>query len=259
MADDAAAPDGELTTSRADSAGTTDRKASGSVEPESTATDVPETGKPEPAAATEAATATKADAATEADDAEVEDADSDAAEADAADAATDAEESAPARAPMSHVKIALIAGLVAVVALAGLTGWLGFQAYQAKQTQDLRSLYLQVGRQGALNLTTIGYENAEADVQRILDSATGTFYDDFQRRAEPFVEVVKQAQSTSEGTIAEAGLESFSDNEAQVLVAVTVRTSNAGAPDQAPRAWRMRISVEKVGDEAKVSNVEFVP
>ena len=247
MADDAAAPDGELTTSRADSAKTTDKEASGAVEPESTAADVPETGKPEPAAATEAATATKPGAAAEA-----------GAPAEAANA-DEAEESAPARTPMSHVKIALIAGLVAVVALAGLTGWLGFQAYQAQQTQDLRSLYLQVGRQGALNLTTIGYENAEADVQRILDSATGTFYDDFQRRAEPFVEVVKQAQSTSEGTIAEAGLESFSDNEAQVLVAVTVRTSNAGAPDQAPRAWRMRISVEKVGDEAKVSNVEFVP
>ena len=257
MADDAAAPDGELTTSRADSAKTTDKEASGAVEPESTAADVPETGKPEPAAATEAATATKADAATEADDAKADDAES-GAPAEAANA-DEAEESAPARTPMSHVKIALIAGLVAVVALAGLTGWLGFQAYQAQQTQDLRSLYLQVGRQGALNLTTIGYENAEADVQRILDSATGTFYDDFQRRAEPFVEVVKQAQSTSEGTIAEAGLESFSDNEAQVLVAVTVRTSNAGAPDQAPRAWRMRISVEKVGDEAKVSNVEFVP
>ncbi|BBX53641.1 hypothetical protein GCM10009645_40380 [Mycolicibacterium poriferae] len=257
MADDAAAPDGELTTSRADSAKTTDKEASGAVEPESTAADVPETGKPEPAAATEAATATKADAATEADDAKADDAEA-GAPAEAANA-DEAEESAPARTPMSHVKIALIAGLVAVVALAGLTGWLGFQAYQAKQTQDLRSLYLQVGRQGALNLTTIGYENAEADVQRILDSATGTFYDDFQRRAEPFVEVVKQAQSTSEGTIAEAGLESFSDDEAQVLVAVTVRTSNAGAPDQAPRAWRMRISVEKVGDEAKVSNVEFVP
>jgi Mce-associated membrane protein len=43
------------------------------------------------------------------------------------------------------------------------------------------------------------------------------------------------------------------------LVAVTVKTSNAGAPDQQPRSWRMRISVQKVGDEAKVSNVEFVP
>ena len=61
--------------------------------------------------------------------------------------------------------------------------------------------------------------------------------------------------------IAEAGLEpqSITANGAQVLVAVTVKTSNAGAPDQAPRAWRMRITVQKVGDEAKVANVEFVP
>jgi Mce-associated membrane protein len=39
-----------------------------------------------------------------------------------------------------------------------------------------------------------------------------------------------------------------------------VKTSNAGAPEQGPRAWRMRITVEKTGDnEAKVANVEFVP
>jgi Mce-associated membrane protein len=38
-----------------------------------------------------------------------------------------------------------------------------------------------------------------------------------------------------------------------------VNTTNAGAPEQQPRSWRMRISVEKVGDDAKVSNVVFVP
>src|SRR5262249_4401902 len=119
--------------------------------------------------------------------------------------------------------------------------------------------FLQVGRQGALNLTTIDWQHADGDVQRILDSATGTFYDDFQKRAQPFVEVVKQAQSKSVGTIAEAGLEPESKNDAQVLVAVTVRPSNAGAPEQATSGWRMRIVVEKVGDEAKVSSVEFVP
>ena len=52
--------------------------------------------------------------------------------------------------------------------------------------------------------------------------------------------------------------ESVSDNEAQVLVAVTVKTSNAGAAEQEPRAWRMKITVQKVGDEAKVANVRFV-
>ena len=182
---------------------------------------------------------------------------------DATEAADEAseEEAAPTKPPMSHVRLAMIAGLVLVVALAGLTGWLGFRAYQSHQSDEQQKLFLSVGRQGALNLTTIDWQHADADVQRILDSATGTFYDDFQKRAQPFVEVVKQAQSKSVGTVAEAGLEpqSITANGAQVLVAVTVKTSNAGAPEQGPRAWRMRITVQKVGDEAKVANVEFVP
>ncbi|KUI06690.1 Mce protein [Mycolicibacterium acapulense] len=179
---------------------------------------------------------------------------------DAADAAEDEAEPAPPKAPMSHVRLATIVGLVVVVALAALAGWLGYRAYESRQAEDLRNLFLQVGRQGALNLTTISHEHAEQDVQRVLDSSTGTFYDDFQARAQPFIEVVKQAQSKSEGEVAEAGIESLNDNEAKVLVAVTVNTTNAGAPEQAPRSWRMRISVQKTGeDEAKISNVEFVP
>ncbi|OBG92511.1 Mce protein [Mycobacterium sp. E136] len=177
-----------------------------------------------------------------------------------ADEADDPDEATPVKPRMSHVRLATIVGLVVVVALAALTGWLGYRAYESRQADDLRNLFLQVGRQGALNLTTISHEHAEQDVQRVLDSSTGTFYDDFQARAQPFIEVVKQAQSKSEGTISEAGIESLNDDEAKVLVAVTVNTTNAGAPEQAPRSWRMRISVQKTGeDEAKISNVEFVP
>jgi Mce-associated membrane protein len=161
---------------------------------------------------------------------------------------------------ISHLKLATIAGLVVVLALAGLVGWLGFRAYESQKLEAQRELFLQVGRQGAINLTTIDWEHAEADVQRIVDSATGTFYDDFQQRAGPFIEVVKQAQSKSVGMVTEAGLETESDTEARVLVAVTVQTSNAGATEQQPRLWRMRVTVQDVGDDqVKVSNVEFVP
>lgn len=235
MADDAAAPDGELSKS------TATEETSSATEPESAGSETSETVL---AAETEKAT----DGDTDGDE------DSADYDEEAAD-----EEAAPAKPRMSHLRLATIVGLVLVVALAALTGWLGFRTYQSHQADEQRKLFLQVGRQGALNLTTIDWQQADANVQRILDSATGTFYDDFQKRSQPFVEVVKQAQSKSVGTIAEAGLESESDNGAQVLVAVTVKTSNAGAPEQAPRAWRMRISVQKVGDEAKVSNVEFVP
>ena len=229
MADDAAAPGGELKESTSEAEGTEAEADSAAAEPESTATEV-----------------------------EASDAESTETEAETDEETADEK---PAKPPMSHVRLATIAGLVLVLALGGLTGWLGFRAYESRKAEEQRNLYLQVGRQGALNLTTIDHQHADADVQRILDSATGTFYDDFQRRAQPFVDVVKQAQSKSVGTISEAGLESESESgdEAQVLVAVTVKTSNAGAPEQEPRAWRMRISVQKVGDEAKVANVEFVP
>jgi Mce-associated membrane protein len=175
-----------------------------------------------------------------------------AVEADSSDAP------AAAKRRMSHVRLATIIGLVVVVALAGLCGWLGFRAYESRQTANQRNLFLQVGRQGALNLTTIDFEHVDQDVQRVLDSSTGTFYDDFDARAQPFKEVVKQAKSKSAGTIAEAGVQSMSNDGADVLVAVTVKTSNAGAAEQEPRAWRMLISVQKVGDQAKVSNVRFV-
>jgi Mce-associated membrane protein len=159
---------------------------------------------------------------------------------------------------MSHVRLATILGLVAVVALAALCGWLGFRTYESRKEADERNLFLQVGRQAALNLTTIDFEHADEDVQRVLDSSTGTFYDDFQARAQPFKEVVKQAKSKSVGAIAEAGVESITQDGAEVLVAVTVKTSNAGAAEQEPRAWRMRITVQKVDDGAKVANVRFV-
>lgn len=158
----------------------------------------------------------------------------------------------------SPVRKALLAGLALVVVLAAVTGWFGYQAYRSDQDTRERNLFLEVGRQAAQNLTTIDWERADADVQRVLDVATGTFYDDFQKRAEPFLQVVKEAKSKSVGTLGEAGLESVSGDTAEVLVAVTVKSSNAGAPEQPPRAWRMRLTVQRVDDGAKVSQVEFV-
>jgi Mce-associated membrane protein len=159
---------------------------------------------------------------------------------------------------MSPVRLALAVGAVAVVASTSVAGWLGYREHQARQAQQQNELLIRVGRQGALNLTTIDYQHAVSDIQRILDSATGSFYDDFAKRSKPFVEVVKKAQSKSVGTVTEAGLESQSGDEALVMVAVSVVTTNVGEPEAEPRHWRMRISVKKVGDDAKVSNVAFV-
>lgn len=282
MGDDAAAPNGRLSDASEDTADTVD-----------TATEDPDTaevgnsgaggeaGKP----ADSVAAGDGADAVADATDSGAAEPAADAADTgeavtaadtgdagDAGDAedAEDAEAAAPARRRHSFPKKprrkltavgwTVIGGLVLVLALGAAAGWLGYRVYQDREAQERRNLYVQVGRQGALNLTTIDHTRVDEDVKRILDSATGGFYDEFQGRAQPFSQVVRQVKSTSVGNVTEAGLESESDEGGEVLVAVTVNTTVEGQPDQPPRAWRMRILVQQTAPgEAKVANVEFVP
>ena len=190
---------------------------------------------------------------------EVEDIDCQDVADDAEDVA-DQDSEKPARQWFSGISCLIAASITAIVALLGVGGWLGFRLHQDDQVRAQRSLYVQVARQTAINLTTINYAEVDADIKRVLDSATGGFHEEFQNRSQPFVEVVKKVQSKTEGTIAEAGLLSYAGDQAQVLVAISVKTSMAGAPpDQEPRRWRMRLTVDKNGDGAKVSKVEFVP
>ncbi|BBY05275.1 mammalian cell entry protein [Mycobacterium noviomagense] len=173
-------------------------------------------------------------------------------------AATDTSHVPPPYRAILPERWALAVGLTSVVVLAALVGWLGFRAYESHTAEVQRDLFLQAGRQGAVNLTTFDYQHVDADVQRILGSATGTFYDSFSHRSRSFIDTVKRSQSRSAGTVTEAGVEYQTRDEGRVLVAVTVKSVNSGSAQQEPQALRMRITVRKLGDGPKVSNVAFL-
>jgi Mce-associated membrane protein len=174
-------------------------------------------------------------------------------------AATDTDHVPPPTRATLPERWALVVGLTGVVVLGALVGWLGFRAYESHTAEVQRVLFLQAGRQGAVDLTTFDYQHVDADVQRILGSATGTFYDNFSHRSRSFIDTVKRSQSRSAGTVTEAGVESQTRDEGRVLVAVTVKTINSGSAEQEAQALRMRITVRKLGDGAKVANVAFLP
>ncbi|QVI27232.1 hypothetical protein MN2019_23950 [Mycolicibacterium neoaurum] len=155
--------------------------------------------------------------------------------------------------------LAAIALTIMVVVLGALVGWLGVHLHESQQTAQQRAEFLQAARQGAINLTSVDWQNVDSDVKRIVDSATGPFFEDFSQRAQPFIDVVRQVQSKTTGTVSMAGLESMSGDQARALVAVTVETTNAGEPEPTSKAWRMRIDVQREGNDVKVANVEFVP
>jgi Mce-associated membrane protein len=159
----------------------------------------------------------------------------------------------------SEVGLGWTMGIAILAVLAGLTSWLGVRVHHQHQVEQQRQMFLQAGRQAAIDLTSIGYPTVDADVQRVLAASTGSFNEEFQQRSAAFSEVVRQAKATSEGSVTDAGVESVSGDSAQILVAVSVKTSNAGAPEQEPRYWRMRITVQNVGGSMKAANVGFVP
>lgn len=159
----------------------------------------------------------------------------------------------------------LVGGLVAAVLLIAILGslaaWTGFTAAQAHDSQRRQTTYIDVANQGALNLANIDAAQVDSDVQRILESSTGNFHQQFEQRSRGFTDFVQKAQSTSQATIREAGLESEDGDRARVLVALSVKVSAADTPpDQAPRSWRLRVTVERIDDGSiKVSDMEFVP
>jgi Mce-associated membrane protein len=171
----------------------------------------------------------------------------------------DGESQASGRDRWSPLRLALSAVIVAILALGGLATWWSYQAVQAQHVVQQRQMFLAAGRQAALNLTSIDYTQVDADIKRVLDSSTGSFYDEFQKNSQGFGDVVKNAKSKTEGSITAAGIESISGDTAQILVSLSVKTTDAGAPEQQPRLWRMRITIQRGPNGAKASNVGFVP
>jgi Mce-associated membrane protein len=203
----------------------------------------------------------KADEEAEAASADADEAEESADETAEAPEPTDTAEPEPARRRLRAPNLAValtIAAVVAICALLGVSGWMGWQHHNVVQERQRAAAYTATARQGVINLTSLDFNKAKEGVQRVLDSATGEFRDDFQKRAEDFESVVKDSKAVTEGSVAATAVESMNNDSAVVLVLANERITNiAGAKDQ-PRTFRFRVSVVHDGDQLKVTKVEFV-
>ncbi|MET7768441.1 hypothetical protein [Nocardia sp. NPDC005366] len=207
--------------------------------------------------------------ATSTEDAATEDA---ATEATAATAITDddaATDDAPA-VPLEHNaapvirgrrrRIAVISTAVAlIVAAFAVSGFSVWHHHQLTQEQRRTAEFTAAARQGVVALTTLDFNHAPEDVQRVLDNSTGSFREDFKSRAEDFTTVIRQSQVSTEGAVNGVAVESMTEDTAVVLVAATSQVTNSAGAKQEPRAWRLSVTVTRVDGQIKMSKVEFVP
>jgi Mce-associated membrane protein len=156
----------------------------------------------------------------------------------------------------------LVAALVVLAALvAGLVALL-LQASHRNAGDDARRGAAAAARAEALNLTTISYQTADADLRRILAGSTGTLRSQFAEQQPRFADSLAGDRSRSRGNVLAVGVVSASATKgtARVVVAAdaTVTTATANGKDQSVlKHYRMVMRLVKVHGRWLVGDVAF--
>ncbi|MBX5485671.1 MAG: hypothetical protein IRZ17_03555 [Mycolicibacterium hassiacum] len=118
--------------------------------------------------------------------------------------------------------------------------------------------YVAAAKTVAEAIYTSDYRTVDQDYQRILDITTGPLHDDFKEHADVVIDGTRSLESVSSATAVGAGLEKLGTDRADVIVAVKVQTGRASWRDPFPDVERLRLTIERVGDEYKASRMQEV-
>jgi Mce-associated membrane protein len=156
----------------------------------------------------------------------------------------------------------LVVPVVTLSLLVAAVVVLAFRSSARAAESDARADALAVATQEALNLTTLSYEHADADLDRIVGLATGELRTRFEAEREDLPGVLAREQSTSTGTVRSAGLVRLSDDgkSAQASVAVDAEIANAQSRDAGQPVtehYRMVLQLMLIDGKWLVSDVAF--
>jgi Mce-associated membrane protein len=155
--------------------------------------------------------------------------------------------------------LAKVVAIILILGFSGASGYMVWKHHEDTRQQQRTQAFVAGAKQGVINLTSLDFNRAKEDVQRVIDSSTGQFKDQFQQRAADFTRVVQESKAITEGTVNGAALESMDEHSAKVLVCATSRVTNKPDAKDEPRTWRLKVTVADDGGQYKMSNVEFVP
>jgi len=184
-----------------------------------------------------------------------------AAEAEHAGAAAEAETPGPSS-RTARVLPAVGLGIAGALAagLLALAGYLLWQHKTMAQERHSAAEFAAAARQDVINLMSIDYTTADDSVKRVLDGSTGRFRSNFADTADDFVKALKDEKIITKATVNHVAVESTTGDSAVVLVSATSHREGPQAPkdQQEPRLWRIAVTLEREGDQIKMSAVEFV-
>jgi len=152
---------------------------------------------------------------------------------------------------------------VTTLVTAGLLAATGYMLWEHQKTAQQRhsaAEFVAAARQDVVNLMSMDYNKAQESVQRVLDGSTGKFKANFDETADEFAKALRDEKIITSATVNDAAVDSMTGNSAVVLVSATSRREGKQAPkeQQQPQVWRVVLTLEREGDQIKMSGVEFV-
>jgi Mce-associated membrane protein len=159
----------------------------------------------------------------------------------------------------SPLTLAKPVAIILILGFAAASGYMVWKHQDAARQQQRTAAFVAGARQGVINLTSLDFNRAKEDVQRVIDSSTGEFRDQFQQRAADFTRVVQESKAITEGTVNGVAVESMDEHSAKVLVCATSRATNKPDAKDEPRTWRLKVTMADDRGQYKMSKVEFVP
>jgi Mce-associated membrane protein len=154
----------------------------------------------------------------------------------------------------------VLAGLsVLLLALWATGGWLYVHNRGTSELDAQRAQALATAQKVAADLTSIGADNAQTQIQSLTQESTGGFREQISTYAAALQAILQQAQAGSRGTVSAAGIERIDANTASALVTVSATVSNSKLPNAQPVSYRMGVQLQREGDRWLASDVNFVP
>ena len=161
----------------------------------------------------------------------------------------------PARWQLVNVVLGVLLVAAIVLGAVALSRW-----QDQRQLEGVRQEALAAAKQAAVNFVSISDSTVDADMQRIIDGATGDFKDQYVSNRATFKDQVVTNKASSTGTVLRAAILSNDSDSAVVLVALDATVKNTGTPDGRLSHYRMQLSMARDAGTGKwlVAQLDFV-
>ena len=160
---------------------------------------------------------------------------------------------------MSRRTLATLLGLLgaASVALAVVAVLLGTKVAAAQRSDERRDAAVAAAKQSAVNLATMDYRHAGADVQRLMSGLTGSARQEMEKTGKKqVVAQLGKVKTWSVGQVLSAGVVSSDADSAQVLVVVDQTVRSQDVPNGVVHHLRWQMTVDRTGGRWLVSKLE---